>query len=838
VFRKRIIIFITICLGCIPLQADGGDSSITMETLLREYEDADTYIEKANVLRRLVVKATFIDSELAKFYIKEFKDLSILSQDPAIEARYINAQAVLAYVSHAPADTIHNLLNKSLEVLRDHQVVDIEFEITIINNKAITYESNNENRLAIKEYTNGLDILSKQKVRKHDLETLFYSNIAYMMESVKRYDKALEYIQKAEEADEIEFAKNGKTSDYFEYIPYVKAKILFGLGRLNEAEKTLESMLAIDNQVNLNNNYGKILLGEIYINNKKSELGSSLLMEGLEEAKKLDVDIYNQIEASLNLAKLDLSQDNLTSALTHTDYILSLLKKHNQEIDDSEIPKVIASILERRGRYKESLEHNKSYQKLKEKELATQNDLIFDDFQKKFSETEKQYEINELEIKQKLQESKMSMLIVGFLLSLLLLFFIYFLYARKEEHNKSLLLKNKEVTTAKDKALRAAKAKENFLSTMSHELRTPMNAIIGITNILLDENKCDNQKIHLNNLKFSSKGLLNVINEVLDFSKIEAAKLQIIKKEFNLQENLDCLINSLRYGSANNNLKVIQDQQLAGLKHMVFGDNKRVNQILTNLLGNAIKFTSEGCIVLRTKIKENTDNRVHIVFEVEDPGIGIPSDKLESIFESFSQVNNEINRIHQGTGLGLGISKRLVELQGGKLSVSSTVGKGSTFSFNIEFEKRGLMLDIPASQRSATIYKAGLEGKKVLLVEDNKLNQLVALKVLKKFKIETALAENGQEAVEMVSKNNYDLVLMDIHMPIMDGIEATKNIRALEDPRLNNIPIIALSADAYSDKVIAARESGMNDYLSKPFKPTELFEKIKKNLSVNRKLPS
>ena len=222
---------------------------------------------------------------------------------------------------------------------------------------------------------------------------------------------------------------------------------------------------------------------------------------------------------------------------------------------------------------------------------------------------------------------------------------------------------------------------------------------------------------------------------------------------------------------------------------------------------------------------------VKIIFQIEDTGIGIPKDKLESIFESFSQVNNEINREHEGTGLGLSITKKLVELKGGKLEVTSTEGKGSTFTFTLEFGKEDKIEKIEAnSPTKDKIFQTGIEGKKILLVEDNKLNQLVAKKILSKFKVEISLAENGQEAVDMVQKERYDLILMDIHMPIMDGIEATKSIRALKDPFFQQIPIVALSADAYSDKVQATTESGMNDYLPKPFKPEDLFQKIKTNM--------
>jgi signal transduction histidine kinase/ActR/RegA family two-component response regulator len=468
---------------------------------------------------------------------------------------------------------------------------------------------------------------------------------------------------------------------------------------------------------------------------------------------------------------------------------------------------------------------------LVEKEKEEADRIKHGTFKNQISIIEKKYEINELEIKQKLQESKISVLVVAFLLSIISVFFIYMMYKKKEEHNQALLLVNQEVREANKNVVAAAKAKENFLTTMSHEMCTPMNAVIGITNILLDENPTGKQTEHLKNLKFSGEVLLNIINEVLDFSKISTNKLELFKEPIHIQEFLDRITNSYRQSNSNQNVIIFQDQQLQKLEHLVLLDKTRFSQILTNLIGNAFKFTNVGSIVLRSRIKENTADMVKITFQIEDTGIGIPKEKLESIFESFSQVNNEINREHEGTGLGLTITKNLIELKGGKIEVTSTEGKGSTFTFTLELGKEEKIKKVQEpSASSDKIFQSGIEGKKILLVEDNKLNQLVAKKVLNKFKVEIALAENGLEAVDMVQQDKYDLILMDIHMPLMDGLEATRSIRALEDPFFKQIPIVALSADAYSDKVQATTESGMNDYLAKPFKPEALFQKIKSNI--------
>ena len=829
---KTIIhLLIVISLCYLPLAADdGGDVNIVLQGYIQEYEAATTPEEKSKLLNHIFVEATLSDMAMAKAYQRELKKLADSSNLPIVITRHYKVLGILTDIEKVSLDTSLYWYNRALETIAEFDIKDLELEISIYNNKAIAYIEANLPNLAIKEYTAGIEILKKSGQKSYGNEALLYSNISSMMLGSGRYKEALDHILKAEEANDAEEKIIKKHTTYYEYILTLKGQILYHLDEYDQAEEALQSIITNDNKLDIMNNYGKIMLGKVYAKNGKHELAKNTLKEGFQDARKLNLGIDNQTFATIELAKLELHDGNPTSSLKHLDYIFALYAKEDRDPDDVEIYETMAKALEKSGRFEESLMYTKKYQTLLGEEKEKENSVKFGELEQQISSIEKQYEINELEIKQKLQQSKMTMLIVAFVLSLLLMIFIYFMYARKEEHNRSLLKINKEVTLAKDKALAAAKVKENFLATMSHEMRTPMNAVIGLTNILLDEEPNPKQVEHLNNLKFSGEGLLNIINEVLDFSKIEARRLEIVKKEFNLQLLLDKMIKSIRHGNSNLNVKIFQDQQLVELKHTVNGDEKRINQILTNLLGNAIKFTNEGHIVLRSRIIENTDNIIKVKFQVEDSGIGIPEDKLESIFESFSQVNNEINRVHQGTGLGLAITKSLVELQGGVIDVKSTKGRGTTFSFILELQKVDLIHKKVKEDAKSKIFQSGIEGRKILLVEDNKLNQIVALKVLKKFEVVTALAQNGQEAVEMVQKEDYDLILMDIHMPIMDGIEATKNIRALNNEIKNKIPIIALSADAYSDKVKAATECGMNDYLSKPFKPGDLFQKIQTNI--------
>ena len=836
----RILIIFVLCICFLGVKADdSGEINFALQGYIKDLNEAKTDDLKSFILSKIITESGRSDIDLAEAYLSKFKNLVTQSDVPIAEVRYLKARGVLSYYKELELDSILYWYDQALTVMETNQIEDTKIRIGLHNNRAIAFLLKGHVEEAVQEYLAGIETISKSKDKLYKLETLLIANFANLLHNNQQYQDALIYITKAKEVNEKYEQdlinklklKEGEHSEYYEYILVTQADILYELGKEEEAEQPLIDILAYKNQPTPDNNYAKALLGTLYAKKGKKELGRKLINEAIKETEFLKVGIDHKVNAYLALAKLELEEDNPTSALKNMDYIFGLHEKADREIEYPELFSTMATALERSGRYKESLINLKQYQALEEKQKQEAAQIKHETFKSQISIIEKKYEINELEIKQKLQESKIYVLVVAFLLSILSVFFIYMMYKKKEDHNNALLLINQEVREANKNVLAAAKAKENFLSTMSHEMCTPMNAVIGITNILLDENPTNKQSEHLKNLKFSGEVLLNIINEVLDFSKISTNKIELIKEPVYLQEFLDRTINSFRQSNSNREIKIYQDQQLYQLEHLVSIDKIRFSQILTNLIGNAIQFTNKGSIVLRSRIQENTPDMVKITFQIEDTGIGIPKEKLESIFESFSQVNNEINRTHEGAGLGLTITKNLIELKGGKLEVTSTEGKGSTFTFTLELGKEEKIEKVEQTKHTSDkIFQSGIEGKKILLVEDNKLNQLVAKKVLKKFKVQVALAENGQEAVDMVQQDSYDLVLMDIHMPIMDGLEATRSIRALEDPIFQQIPIVALSADAYSDKVQATTASGMNDYLAKPFKPEALFQKIRSNI--------
>lgn len=381
--------------------------------------------------------------------------------------------------------------------------------------------------------------------------------------------------------------------------------------------------------------------------------------------------------------------------------------------------------------------------------------------------------------------------------------------------------------TARQKAEDAAKSKQIFMSTMSHEIRTPLNEVIGITNLLLQGKPRDDQMDFIRTLKFSGNHLLTLVNDVLDYNKMESGKIVFEQAVFNLREFLDEIMRSYSFRSKAKqlNFDIIKS---ANLPEEVIGDPIRLNQILSNLLSNALKFTNTGGIKVTVREIERNGKQSKVEFVVSDTGIGIAEDRHSAIFESFTQASADTTRHFGGTGLGLAICKKLIELQGGTIKLISEPEKGSEFTFALTFGISEKSSGTQAAETSENF--SGLEGKKVLVAEDNKINFFVANKFLVSWGIKVTHAENGQLALDLLQKEDFDLILMDLHMPVMDGIEATRIIRNSDENRIKNIPIVALTAAIMSESHDKIDDLNINDYVLKPFKPHDLFERIKKHI--------
>lgn len=388
--------------------------------------------------------------------------------------------------------------------------------------------------------------------------------------------------------------------------------------------------------------------------------------------------------------------------------------------------------------------------------------------------------------------------------------------------NELLQDKNNELQLAKEKAEKASLAKAQFLSTITHELRTPLYAVTGLTHLLLEEDPKPHQKEHLNSLKFSGEYLLSLINNILDLNKLEANKVEIEKASFSLKKRINDVLIALKKSADDrkNNLHLEFDESIPD---RLVGDPLKLSQILINLIGNSVKFTQNGDVVVRVKKLDEKNSKVSLHFEIEDNGVGISKKKQKSIFETFSQASLQINRKFGGTGLGLSIVKNLLELMGSRINLESQLGKGSKFWFNINFEiSEELMEEKNPKNIIYDVDYVALENRKILVVEDNKINQMITRKILEKNKMVCMVADNGMDAIKLVKENEFDVILMDIHMPGISGIEATQKIRSFN----KDLPIIALTAVTIDENLDDFYRAGFNEIIPKPFKPEEFFEKI------------
>ncbi len=613
---------------------------------------------------------------------------------------------------------------------------------------------------------------------------------------------------------------------------YMEAAIRFDEGNNFQALKLLEESRKLSNNRNLSNN---ILLLEAYIftnitNYEDAIKNLHALIVNSDDKERA----YLATKANLQLAKISTDLNDLEEGIIHSKAALELAEKHSFFKQIKMANEMLSVIYEKTASYDESLWYKKALGRIKDSifniektklEANTADDIRFE---------HQMNEINKLTAKnEELSESKnrseiTAILTSAFLTIISLLAVSLFRNNQiKLKTNDLLYTKNKELELARDSAVSAMQAKTNFLSTVTHELRTPLYAVTGLTHLLLEENPAEHQKDHLRSLKFSGDYLLNFINDILQINKIDAEKLEPLNIEFKLHKVIADVVDSLQQNAHEKNTTLILDYDPQIPQHLL-GDPIKISQIFMNLVGNALKFTSEGKVEVIAKLLNKNEDEVKLYFEVKDNGIGISEDQQQNIFDSFEQGSVQINREYGGTGLGLTIVKSLLGLFNSKIHLESELGHGSSFFFEMDLKCDTNAIDQVTFELSAEEFE--FKGLHILIVEDNKINQVITKKMLTKKEITCDIANNGNEAIDMAKANDYDAILMDIHMPGISGEEATRQIRRFDQ----DIPIIALTAISLDDSLESFYEAGCNDVVTKPFKPEVFYQKIGENIFKRR----
>ncbi|APA66256.1 histidine kinase [Maribacter sp. 1_2014MBL_MicDiv] len=603
---------------------------------------------------------------------------------------------------------------------------------------------------------------------------------------------------------------------------------------LHRSNRNFQSLFMLNEAKQLNNDrnfYNNLLLTEakVYLSLEKYDSASKNLNSLLVNTDLFEKE-YLTSQAYLTLAELNLIQENFPEAAKNGENALEVAK-HNgflEDIKDANI--LLTSVYEKLGLYQKSLVNSQNLVQLKDSIFNVEKNKIEAKTADKIRDNYKTEEIARQEKKiEELTESQNRSELTAILTSAFLIIIsllavtLYRNNQIKLKTNDLLQTKNKELQIARDGAVQAMEAKTNFLSTVSHELRTPLYAVTGLTHLLLEENPEEHQKEHLKALKFSGDYLLNFINDILHINKIDANKLEPLNMEFNLKKVINEVINSLGQSAKSNNTNLILEYDPKIPSHLL-SDPLKLSQIFMNLIGNSIKFTKGGEVRVISKLLNKDQDDVTIYFEVKDNGIGISKEKQKSIFEGFEQGSIQINREYGGTGLGLTIVKSLLGLFNSQIELESNLGEGSSFFFEIKMKSIDDLAEDVAFEIAPKDYD--FKGLHLLIVEDNKINQVITKKMLTKRDMTSDIANNGHEAVDLAKENVYDAILMDIHMPGISGEEATIEIRKFNQ----DTPIIALTAISLDDSLESFYAAGCNDVVTKPFKPEIFYQKIGENI--------
>ena len=620
-------------------------------------------------------------------------------------------------------------------------------------------------------------------------------------------------------------------------LPLESVATLGRLKRYEEAETFYRKSLAYAEQ---NGNTKHLFLSNNDLGWLKEQLGDldgalSFYAKALELAQQRG-DLYDMSLINLNFAKIYRLKGQFDQGIKYAEQGLAAAKKgkmlYNQDFLYNELYLSHLALKNYQAALENLEQKNVLVDSMRSKDIAVE--ILKKEFQynkeKDSLQVVQERLMKELEFEKELNQERSNRNIFIFLGLLALIIAISSLYRLRYVRKTQEVLKEKNrlIESEKEKAKASEKAKQQFLANMSHEIRTPMNAIKGMTNILLRREPKNQQVSYLHAIKESSSSLIVIINDILDIAKIEAGKIHLEAITFSLTDVVENVHTIMTLRSEEKGLLLKTDLE-RDIPATVIGDPTRLRQILLNLTSNAIKFTEKGMVTLHLETKELEAGKVMAQFCISDTGVGIGTDKLEKIFESFEQAYSDTTRKFGGTGLGLSISKKLTEIQNGNIWVESEKGKGSKFYVAIPFalatdESEASVQAIAAENKHIA---SQLKGIKILLAEDNNFNAIVAREELEDAieEVEVVVAENGAIAVEQTAHGDFDVVLMDVQMPVMNGYEATEKIRELTNGKAD-IPIIAMSANVMEDEVQRCYAAGMNEFIGKPFEVEELLRKI------------
>ena len=625
----------------------------------------------------------------------------------------------------------------------------------------------------------------------------------------------------------------------YSYVNY--AKIFNSLNNYERSTDYLNLAEEIYSKLNNSEGLGIVALnrGILALNTVKDPERARVLLREASERLEESPNDYEKSRLHYYMGRTQLALQNYGEAISQGEKGLAISRNNDFGSMEMANTQLLSQTYEVTGEYGKALEYLHRSNAVRDSIYDLNKEALASDATARYGVDSMKNNLNEItklyaESERSLKVNKLTTILSVALITILSLLTLS-LYKNnnlRARANDLLQKKNSELVTAKENAEKASLAKAQFLSTITHELRTPLYAVTGLTHLLLEESPTENQKEHLNSLKFSGEYLLSLINNILDLNKLEAKKVEMLETSFNLRKRISDVLIALKNSAEDKNSRLHLDFE-DNIPKKLKGDPLKISQILINLIGNAIKFTDAGDIWVRVKMLSQNGNKVLLKFEIEDNGEGISKEKQKAIFENFTQGSLQINRKFGGTGLGLSIVKNLLNLMNSEIYLESELGEGAIFYFELEFEalepimvsENAIRMEEPQEYSNDIMHH-----KKILIVEDNKINQMITRKILEKQKVICDVADNGTIAIEKAKNDKFDLILMDIHMPGISGIEATSAIRKFN----SHIPIVALTAVTLDENLDEFYLNGFNDIIPKPYKTEEFFHKINKYLSQEK----